>query len=127
MATPRPAKPSPLYDCSKCPAYCCSYDRINVNSADIARIARHFEITPEEAKQRFTKMKEGDRVLRHRKDEIYGTVCMNLDKETRRCTIYEARPGTCREYPEQRRCGYYEFLSWERKHQDNPEFIPLQK
>ena len=117
----------PLYDCSKCPAYCCSYERINVSKRDINRLARHFEITPEEATQRFTKVREGERVLRHQKDVIYGTICMNLDLKTRRCGVYEARPAVCREYPEKRRCGYYEFLSWERKHQDNDTFIPLTK
>jgi Fe-S-cluster containining protein len=90
-------------------------------------LAKHFEITFEEAVERFTKIREGERVLRHKKDLVYGTVCMNLDLTTRRCTVYDARPSVCREYPEKRRCGYYEFLSWERKHQDNDGFIPLTK
>lgn len=119
--------PKLRYDCSACPAYCCSYDRINVTKRDINRLAKHFEITPEEATERFTKIREGERVLRHQKDEVYGTVCMNLDLKTRRCTVYDARPAVCREYPEINRCGYYDFLSWERKHQDNPKFVPLKK
>ena len=28
----------PTYDCSKCPAYCCSYPEIEVSKADIARL-----------------------------------------------------------------------------------------
>jgi len=112
------------YDCSKCPAYCCSYDRIIVTARDLKRIARHFEVTPEEAEKRYTKVVEGERVLRHRKDHIYKSVCMFLDQETRRCTIYEARPAVCREYPEVNRCGYYEFLRWEREHQEDDTFIP---
>lgn len=122
---PKPVKLR--YDCSKCPAYCCSYDRIGVTKKDLNRLARRFGTTPEEASLRFTKMREGDRVLRHKKDTIYGTVCMNLDPVTRRCTIYEARPDVCRDYPEINRCGYYEFLSWERRHQGDPDFIPLEK
>jgi Fe-S-cluster containining protein len=122
------AKPTKLrYDCSKCPAYCCSYERINVDKRDIGRLARHFGLTYEQAEKRFTKIREGERVLRHQKDRIYGTICMNLDLETRRCTVYEARPGVCRQYPEINKCGYYEFLSWERRHQDNDDFIPLEK
>jgi Fe-S-cluster containining protein len=121
-------KPTKLrYDCSKCPAYCCSYERINVDKRDIGRLARHFGLTYEQAEKRFTKIREGERVLRHQKDRIYGTICMNLDLETRRCTVYEARPGVCRQYPEINKCGYYEFLSWERRHQDNDDFIPLEK
>ncbi|HVT44797.1 MAG TPA: YkgJ family cysteine cluster protein [Thermoanaerobaculia bacterium] len=116
-----------LYDCSKCPAYCCSYLRIVVEPSDIARLARHFNIERAEAEKRFTKIVMGERVLRHRKDTIYPSVCMFLDRETRKCTIYEARPDVCREYPEGRRCGYYDFLSWERDWQEDDEFIPLER
>ncbi|MGA7614690.1 MAG: YkgJ family cysteine cluster protein [Thermoanaerobaculia bacterium] len=114
-----------LYDCSRCPAYCCSYPKINVSRSDISRIAKRFGVTVENARRRFTKIYEGERVLRHQKDEIYGTICRFLDLESRRCTIYEDRPEVCREYPDTPRCGYWEFLSWEREHQDDDEFIPL--
>jgi len=115
----------PLYDCSKCPAYCCSYERINLNGRDLKRLAKHFDVDVEIARARFTKVVEGDVVLRHQKDHIYKSVCMFLDRDTRRCTIYEARPGVCHEYPEGPRCGYYDFLKWERKFQDDEEFVPL--
>lgn len=115
------------YDCLKCPAYCCSYDRIDISERDLARLARHFALDVETARRRFTKIKEGDMVLRHQKDHIFPSVCMFLDTKTRRCTIYEARPKTCHQYPDQPRCGYYDFLKWERDHQGDPEFIPLQK
>ena len=121
------AKPPMLYDCAKCPAYCCSYDRIVVNKWDLKRLARHFGIDPETAQRRFTKRVEGEQVLRHQRDKIFGSICMFLDVKTRRCTIYEARPGVCHEYPDRPRCGYYDFLRWERNHQDDQEFIPLRK
>jgi Fe-S-cluster containining protein len=117
----------PLYDCLKCPAYCCSYDRIIVNGHDIRRLAKHFDITAEQAIDRFTKLVENERVLRHQKDEIYGSICMFIDKKTRRCSIYKARPGVCHEYPDRPHCGYYDFLTWERRHQDDKDFIPLSK
>ncbi|MBV9496515.1 MAG: YkgJ family cysteine cluster protein [Acidobacteria bacterium] len=117
----------PQYDCSKCPAYCCSYDRIIVSKRDLSRLAKHFGITPEVAQRRFTKTVEGEQVLRHQKDKYYGSICMFLDQKSRRCTIYEARPGVCHEYPDRARCGYYDFLKWERRHQDNPDFVPLKK
>jgi Fe-S-cluster containining protein len=113
----------PLYDCLKCPAYCCSYDRIIVNGHDIRRLAKHFEITAEQAIDRFTKLVENERVLRHQKDEIYGSICMFIDKKTRRCSIYKARPGVCHEYPDRPHCGYYDFLTWERRHQDDKDFM----
>lgn len=123
-ATPR--KPRPAYDCLKCPAYCCSYTRIDVSKRDLARLARHHGLSEDEAEKKFTKLVDGHRSLRHQKDKIFATVCMFLDKETRRCTIYEARPAVCRSYPDGNRCGYYDFLAWERDHQDDPDFIPYE-
>lgn len=115
------------YDCLKCPAYCCSYDRIIVTGHDLRRLAKHFGVTPEEAQKRYTKTVANERVLRHQKDEIYGSICQFIDKQTRRCTIYEARPGVCHEYPDRPHCGYYDFLKWERRQQEDEEFIPLRK
>jgi uncharacterized protein len=117
------------YDCQKCPAYCCSYDWIMVTKRDIQRLAKRFELTYEQAERRFTRFVKdyGHRVLRHREDPIYKSTCRFLDREERRCTIYEHRPALCRTYPETSNCGFYDFLKWERKHQDDPEFIPFQK
>lgn len=121
-----PARKS-SYDCLKCPAYCCSYERIIVENKDLARLARHFDIDVEAARRRFTKIKENEQVLRHQKDKVYGTICMFIDQKTRRCSVYSARPGVCHEYPATSRCGYYDFLKWERKHQEDDTFIPLTK
>ena len=115
------------YDCLKCPAYCCSYEKISVSKADLKRLARHFDVDVETAIERYTKIYEGEIVLRHQKDKIYGSACMFLDLKTRQCTIYDARPAVCRSYPESRRCGYYDFLRWERTHQGDPEFVPMKR
>jgi uncharacterized protein len=115
------------YSCSKCPAYCCSYPEIEVTTRDIERLAKHFGLPYAAAEERFTKYdaKEKVRELRHRRDKIFETVCMFLDQKTRRCTVYNARPGVCRDYPDSPRCGYYEFLKFERAQQDDPKFIAL--
>ena len=60
-----------------------------------------------------------------KKDEHFGTVCRFLDSETRNCTIYKARPKVCREFPGKGRCGYYEFLKFERDAQEDEEHIAL--
>ena len=114
------------YDCDLCPAYCCSYPRVIVSKTDLERLAAHFGVDLKQARKRFTKKgaEKGERVLRHRKDHIFKSVCRFLDQEERRCTVYEARPEICREYPGERHCGYYDFLSFERRAQDDPEFIP---
>jgi Fe-S-cluster containining protein len=113
-----------LFNCSKCPAYCCSYDRVEVTKRDLLRIAKHFGISYKEAEKRYTKIAFGDRVLRHQKDHIFKRVCQFLDTKERRCTIYHARPTVCREYPDSLRCGYYDFLASERRRQGDDEFIP---
>jgi Fe-S-cluster containining protein len=125
-------KPFPVpvrvkYSCDKCPAYCCTYSDIEVGKRDIARLARHFGIDYERAEERFTKMdpEKGVRLLRHRKDKIFDSTCMFLDQEKRRCGVYEARPGTCRKYPDSPRCGYYEFLKFEREQQGDEEYVAL--
>jgi len=113
------------YDCSTCPAYCCSYPQIEVSKADIARLARHFGVSEAEAGERYTKLEREDqvRILRHREDEHFTSVCMFLDRKERRCTVYESRPHTCRGYPYSSRCGYFEFLKFEREHQDDENFV----
>ncbi len=113
-----------MFNCSKCPAYCCSYDRIEVTKRDILIIARHFGISYNEAEKRYTKDSSVGRVLRHQKDHVFKTVCQFLDTETRRCGIYDARPGVCRKYPDSLRCGYYDFLASERRRQCDEEYIP---
>ena len=89
------------------------------------RLAGHFDLTPEKAERKFTKKgdKENPRVLRHTEDEHFGSTCMFLNEETRNCGIYEARPAICRDFPTQTRCGYYEFLTFEREVQDDPEWV----
>ncbi len=118
-------KPKNRFDCRKCTAYCCSYDHIEVNAKDVSRLAKHFGLSDAAARDRFTKVVEdGDRVLRHRKDHIFKSVCMFLDQEKRCCSLYAVRPGLCRVYPYGARCGYYQFLSFERQHSDDETMIP---
>jgi hypothetical protein len=125
-------KPFPVpvrakYSCEKCPAYCCSYPEIEVAPRDIERLAKHFGMEYAKAEERFTKpdAKDEARLLRHKQDRVFATVCMFLDLKARRCTVYEARPGVCRDYPDSKRCGYYEFLKFERAHQGDEKFIAL--
>ncbi len=116
------------FDCSKCPGYCCSHPRIEVKDKDIERLAKHFGVSVSVAKKRYTyryKTKDADeQILRHHKDHVYKTICRFFDRDERKCTIYAARPAVCRVYPYGNKCGYYDFLKFEREHQDDPEFVP---
>jgi len=117
--------PKNKYDCNKCPGYCCSYPLIEVSKRDIARVAAHFDVSVEKAKTKFFRYdrKEKCWVLRQKEDEHFKMICRFFDTEERRCTIYSARPGVCRDYPGEPTCGYYSFLAFEREHQQDPEFI----
>lgn len=112
------------YNCTKCPGYCCSYPIIPIVKSDVTRLAKHFGVTFDVAKKRFTKEAHGRKfVLRRKRDEHFGRICRFFDTDKRRCTIYEARPSTCREYPVQKRCGYYDFLSFEREQQGDKDWV----
>lgn len=119
------------YDCLQCVGYCCAiYERVHVTPADIRRLAKHFKLTPEAAQRRFTKKDTdpGARVLRRSPDPIFGESCMFQDSEKRVCTIYDARPKTCRDWPthgEKGRCVYYEILQFERRQQDDDIYVPI--
>ena len=124
-------KPFPVpvrvqYACSKCPAYCCTYTEIEVTPRDVTRLAKHFGLSVAQAEERFTKVdSHGTRMMRHRKDKVFNSTCMLLDQDKRRCTVYDARPGVCRKYPDSTKCGYYEFLKFEREQQDDEELVAL--
>lgn len=124
-ARPKKSAPKVQYDCSKCPGYCCSYPVIEVGKRDIQRLARHFGLTYEQTEKRYTRYEKSEKsqVLRQQTDQHFGRICALFDTEKRCCTVYEARPAVCREYPDGKRCGYYEFLIFEREHQDDPDFV----
>ncbi len=128
MAKKQARARKPQYDCAKCPGYCCSYARIAVTDFDIERLARHFGIGNAAAKKKFTyhyRTKDLDeQLLRHRKDHVFESTCRFFDQQARRCTVYAARPSVCRIYPEDRVCGYYQFLQFEREQQGDDDFIP---
>jgi uncharacterized protein len=120
------AKPRIYYDCRKCPAYCCSiYERVEVKKRDLQRLARHFGLTLQAAERRFTKRYGKERILRRQVDPLLGRACRFLDLETRGCTIYEARPEVCRDYPGRPRCVHFDVLQFEQETQGDPDVLPL--
>ncbi len=112
------------YDCLKCPGYCCSYPVIEVKDRDAARIAKHFGLTLKAAEKKYFKATHGyKRIMRRKADKHFGKICQFFDTDARRCTIYLARPSTCREFPGDDNCGYYDFLKFERETQEDENFI----
>ena len=122
------AKPKIYYDCTDCPAFCCSaYERVQVTPRDIRRLAKHFGVTEEVARVRYTKMWEKERVLRRKRDALFGEACQFINPETRGCGIYHARPAVCREYPLTKRCAYYDLYKFECDQQDDTTTLPIVK
>ena len=100
---------SNLYNCEKCPAYCCGYPIIATTAKDIRRLAKHFALSFDKAREKFTE-KENNRVrkLKQRHDKKFNSpVCMFLNQKTRQCGVYQARPQICRDYPGDR-CEWHD-------------------
>lgn len=114
------------YDCLKCPGYCCSYPLIGLTKRDVQRLGRHHGLEFEAAREKFTEEAYGRKyVMRRQKDKHFGKICQFFDTTERRCTIYEARPAVCRDYPNKASCGYYDFLVFEREAQEDPDFVAV--
>ncbi len=112
------------YNCLKCPGYCCSYPVIEVKDRDAQRIATHFGLSLKDAEKKYFKSAhEHKRIMRRKADKHFGKICQFFDTELRRCGIYEARPSTCREFPGDDNCGYYDFLKFERITQEDEAFV----
>jgi Fe-S-cluster containining protein len=92
----------------------------------VERLAKHYGIPFAEAKRKFTKEEHRHKyAMRRKKDKHFGRICRFFDTEKRCCTIYKARPSVCRSFPGAGRCGYYDFLSFERRAQEDEEFVAL--
>lgn len=116
----------PAYNCNNCPGYCCSYPLISLTRRDVERLAKHHGLSFDEAKAKFTRPAEDGKYLMRRKaDHYFGKVCRFFDIESRSCTIYEARPAICRQYPGTGRCGYYDFLMFERRAQQDDTWVAV--
>ncbi|MGH9967785.1 MAG: YkgJ family cysteine cluster protein [Pyrinomonadaceae bacterium] len=126
MSNTTNGSPPSTYDCTKCPAYCCSvYQRVKVTKRDINRLARHFGVSYEIAQERYTRRFNDELVLRRKADPLLGKACTFLNLVTRQCKIYNARPHTCRQFPQAKRCAYYDLLEFEREQQEDPDVLPL--
>lgn len=94
--------------CDSCAANCCTMP-LEVRLADLVRLGLvdAFEAEHEEPRliaRRLIKLRQIERYSH--KDGVYtmarraGGDCQFLDAQTRRCTVYEQRPNTCRKHPQ---------------------------
>jgi Fe-S-cluster containining protein len=92
--------------CSYCPGYCCyrlQGATLYLDATDINRIARHFGITDGEVRSLYL---EGKNTFKVRADG--SCVFLSNEKMKQRCSIHEARPKQCREFPYEKPCPYLE-------------------
>ncbi|PIE69075.1 MAG: hypothetical protein CSA21_04035 [Deltaproteobacteria bacterium] len=90
--------------CNFCPGYCCYRlpgSVLLLDNDDINRIARYFAIPDGEVRRRFL---DGRNTFRNREDG--SCLFLSNKKMCRRCTIHEARPRQCREFPAHGPCPY---------------------
>lgn len=89
-------------DCLKC-ANCCKTTSPIFYEHDIDRVAKQLHIKPSDFIARYLHIDED-------KDYVLNSApCPFLDSENY-CTIYNARPTACREYPHTNRKRFYQIL-----------------
>ncbi len=95
--------------CNFCPGYCCyriESASLYIMAEDINRMARHFNITDGEVRKRYI---EGKNTFKTREDG--SCIFLANDRMCKRCSIHEARPTQCRNFPYDKPCPYLENAS----------------
>ena len=94
--------------CDQCAANCCTMP-VEVKLADLVRLGlvEAFEAEHDEPRLIARRLVKARLVERYnQKDGIFTMArrangdCQFLDAQTRRCTVYERRPNTCRKHPQ---------------------------
>ena len=100
-------------DCLDC-ANCCKTTSPAIHDRDVDRLAKHLKIKPSQLIEQYLAMDdEGDYVFRSAPCPFLGT--------DNYCSVYEARPLACREYPHTNRKRFYQVLDLSLK---NTEICP---
>ena len=92
--------------CNFCPGYCCYRlpgSSLLLTSDDINRIARHFAISDGDVRRQYLENRNTFRT-----NEDGSCIFLAQGKMCKRCSIHEARPRQCREFPNDNPCPYLE-------------------
>lgn len=110
MKVPSPVPMQPLCRtsdyCNFCPGYCCyrlKGSTLYLDATDINRIARFFNLPDGEVRRNYLENKNTFRV---KKDG--SCIFLRDDKMCGRCSIHQARPLQCRQFPYGESCPYLE-------------------
>lgn len=85
-------------DCTKC-GNCCRSLMINVSSADTKRLAAHLQTSAKEFEEKYIE-RSGEGTM-----AVMNSIPCHFLYENK-CTVYEARPEECREFPGLHRKGF---------------------
>lgn len=102
-------------DCLSC-ANCCKNMTPTFTNKDIKRIAAHFEIKPQEFKEKWLEFDKKDNVWVNVKQP-----CQFLNMDNNMCSIYEVRPADCAGFPYLKKKKMVEYMH---VHQQNIEHCP---
>ncbi len=103
--------------CNRCRASCCSLP-VEVKAADLIRMGLMDEFELEEELKQVARRLMKERLIDHfhagsrtfTLARMASGDCIFLDTNSRRCTIYQQRPDTCRNHPQVGpRSGYCPF------------------
>lgn len=94
-------------NCLQC-ANCCSTTSPIFYAKDIERLSKHFRLKPSQFMQKYLKLdQDGDYVLTQAPCPFLGA--------DNYCSVYEARPKACREYPHTNRKNMQQILQLTQK------------
>lgn len=94
-------------DCRTC-ANCCKVATTTLAERDVERLARFLRVTKAQFLERYTAQSDEEGLILKRTD----AGCVFLEGNL--CTVYEARPGTCQDFPHLiRGNGSIQFRMWQ--------------
>lgn len=92
------AEITPQTDCTQC-GNCCRSLMINVDEADAARLSVHLQLEKEDFYNRYVERSSQGSLA------VMNTIPCHFLSENK-CTVYEARPNECREFPGLHHLGF---------------------